>query len=263
MGTICQPYTPGPTSCTGSTTRPAGWYPYGPTPDAGVPVVPVQGLDVAPEPTTLCDVRNPYWSRACWEIHTASTLTLASPDDEVALLSLPISPAVLVSPSVTATTSVPEPAPSLLLLLALAAAAVTRRFMRSPLRTRVLSLVLLCLLLPLPAAAQTPATYAQRMLLAEDRGFVGRVKIACVLGAITVVMEPPETTEHATRVRLAAYVLREPEFVAQRLTLLLAAVVPAYATGEGGVSTPITDTELSGLLAQRWTLIASALGVSQ
>lgn len=236
--------------------------PYAPTPGWVPPPsdhLPSPWQDAPP--LTLCDPRNPYGSRECREL-AAPALPIASPDDEIALLSLPMSPAVLVSPSTTTTTSVPEPAPTLLLLLALAAAGAARRLMRSPLRARVLSFVLLCLL-PLTASAQTPATYAQRMLLAEDRGFVGRVKIACVLGAITVVMEPPETTEHATRVKLAAYVLREPEFVAQRLTLLLAAVVPAYATGEGGVSTPITDAELSGLLAQRWTLIASALGVSQ
>lgn len=220
--------------------------PYAPTPGWVPPQsdhLPSPWQDAPP--TTLCDPRNPYGSRACGKVSVAPALTLASPDDEVALLYMPASPAVLVSSFVTTSTSVPEAPPSVLLLLALAVAGITRRLMRSPLRPRVLSLALLCLLLPLTASAQTPATYSQRMLLAEDRGFVGRVKIACVLGAITVVMEPPETTEHATRVKLAAYVLREPEFVAQRLTLLLAAA------------------ELSGLLAQRWTLIASALGVSQ
>lgn len=166
--------------------------------------------------------------------------TTRAGDDEFALLTTPA--------------SVPEPA--VCVLLAAGAALLARRLRRaSRLAILVCALVLGASTL---GRAQTSATYADRAVLTTNATFLGRVQIAAVLGAVTVVMEAPETESHAARVRLAGYVLREPEFVARRLTLLLAATVTATVE-DGVVSTPLTDVQISGLLAQRWTVLAEAL----
>lgn len=108
------------------------------------------------------------------------------------------------------------------------------------------------------AAAQTAATYSDRARLALDEEFRGRVAVAAMVGAVAVILEEPTTAEHETRLRLAGYALREPEVVARRLTAVLAATVPA-STSDGVVSASLTDAQLQGIIAQRWTVIAAAL----
>jgi hypothetical protein len=105
----------------------------------------------------------------------------------------------------------------------------------------------------------TEATYGQRATLADDRSFNDRVRIAALVGAIAVIVEPPETADHGVRVKLAGYVLREPGVVSARLALVLASTVPVAADDDGVVSTPLTDAQLQGVIAARWTTIAQAL----
>lgn len=116
---------------------------------------------------------------------------------------------------------------------------------------------LLVLVVSAVGQAQTPATYLERSQLARDTTFHGRVAVAAMVGAIGVVLESPETPDHAVRLRLAGYALREPELVARRLASVLAATVPVTATGTV-VETTLTDAQLQAVIDQRWTAIAGA-----
>lgn len=109
-----------------------------------------------------------------------------------------------------------------------------------------------------PAAAQAPATYQDRAALMRDDAFLGRVTIAATIGAFAVITEDAGTPDHAIRVKLAGYVLREPEVVARRLMVVLSALAPATVTA-GVVSVPLTDAQLQGVIAQRWTVIATSI----
>lgn len=118
------------------------------------------------------------------------------------------------------------------------------------------------LLLAAPALAQTPATYAQRATFGQSSGWQGRVSVACINGALAVIAEDATTDQHAQRLKLAAAVLKEPEFIARRLATVLAAAAPVVVAADGVVDTTLTDAQLQTLVGQRWTAFASAL-VSQ
>lgn len=126
-------------------------------------------------------------------------------------------------------------------------------------RYRLASLLLVLFCAAPIVQAQTPATYADRARLMTDATFNGRIQIACVSAALGVVLEDEATANHATRVRLAAAVLREPEFIARRLATLLAATVTAEVSPDGQVSSPITDAQLLALIQSRWNVLASTL----
>jgi hypothetical protein len=108
------------------------------------------------------------------------------------------------------------------------------------------------------AGAQTPtaATFADRARLRTDATFVGRVDIATMIVALAVILEDPATPDHAKRMKLAAYVLREPEFVTRRVVAMMSAVIPATAL-DGAVEVTATDTQLQAIIATRWTLLAT------
>lgn len=125
-------------------------------------------------------------------------------------------------------------------------------------RRVVLALLLVCVG-AVAGSAQTPATYADRARLATDSVFVGRVTVAALVSAIAVVLEAPDVPDRAVRVKLAGYVLREPEFVARRLAPLLAATAPATVDEAGVPSSSLSDSQMLTTIAARWTVIAHAL----
>lgn len=125
-------------------------------------------------------------------------------------------------------------------------------------------ILLAFLMLPATVSAQTAATYAQRATFSQSAAWLGRVSMACVVGAIAVINEDPATANHATRVKLSAAVLKEPEFIARRLAVVLAAAAPVVATTAGDppvttVDTTLTDAQLQALVDARWTAFATAL----
>jgi len=125
-------------------------------------------------------------------------------------------------------------------------------------RPRVLLLVLALTAWAAPALAQTPATYAQRATFGQSAAWQGRITVAMINGALTVIAEDAATESHAQRLRLSAAVLKEPAFIAQRLAVVLAAAAPVVDTA-GVVDTTLTDAQLQALVNSKWTAFAAAL----
>ena len=123
---------------------------------------------------------------------------------------------------------------------------------------RVLLPIVIILALAATASAQTAATYAQRAVFGQSAAWQGRVSIAMINGALTVIAEDAATDQHAQRLKLSAAVLKEPEFIARRLAVVLSAAAPVVDT-DGTVDTTLTDAQLQALVNSRWTAFAGAL----
>jgi len=118
---------------------------------------------------------------------------------------------------------------------------------------------------PSPRAPSTPGTYVDRWTLSMDLAFTGRIQIASATTARIVLEEAPTVPNHATRFSLAQRVLNEPQFLAIRLSPLIAASIPVTATDHDDdpatppiVATTWTDEQLQQLMTQQWNLFASA-----
>ena len=118
-------------------------------------------------------------------------------------------------------------------------------------RRGALGLVIVAGLLALaggPVLAQTP-TLAERAALAQQAAFRDRVGMAAMQTAVAVAQEADSVPQHATRLKLAAWTIQEPEAVARRLAVMAASVATVDST--------TTDAALQTLITNNWTLIAS------
>lgn len=96
-----------------------------------------------------------------------------------------------------------------------------------------------------------PMTLLERAVLTESADFRKRLESAQMIVAAEVLAEDPATASHAQRLKLAAYVLREPELVARRLSYVMRAM-PTLAED-------IADADILDLVRARWTAFANAL----
>ena len=118
---------------------------------------------------------------------------------------------------------------------------------------------------PSPLATSTPGTYIDRATLAATPSFIGRVLIASSNTAADVLEEMPSTPNHANRYALAQMVLKEPEFLARRVSPMIAAGIPVNSTDHDNnpatppiIDTPWTDAQIQGLVDSKWNLLANA-----
>lgn len=110
---------------------------------------------------------------------------------------------------------------------------------------RVLGLGIVVLGLASGASAQT---LLERAELAQAPAFQQRIGVAAMQTALAVMQEDEATLNHAARLRLAAWTLNEPEFMARRLAAAAAAVASVNAQS--------TDAQLSTLVTNQWTTLA-------
>lgn len=97
------------------------------------------------------------------------------------------------------------------------------------------------------AQAQTP-TLAERATLSLSPAFQQRVGIAAMQQAIAVATEVDTTPNHAVRLKLAVWMLTEPDVLARKLAVLIASIESVSAT--------TTDAEIKTLFQTNWTTIA-------
>lgn len=116
-----------------------------------------------------------------------------------------------------------------------------------------------------PLATVTPGTYIDRATLAATTTFIGRVLIASSNTAGTVLEEPTNTPNHGNRYALAQMVLKEPEFLARRVSPMIAAAIPVNSTDHDNdpatppiIDTTWTDAQIQNLIDTRWNLLANA-----
>ena len=116
-----------------------------------------------------------------------------------------------------------------------------------------------------PRAAATPGTYVDRWTLSTQPTFQGRVQMASAVTSRSVLEEAASVPNHANRFALAQRVLNEPQFLAVRLSPLIAASIPVTSTDHDDdpvtpplVDTTWTDEQIQTLMTQQWNLFASA-----
>lgn len=133
---------------------------------------------------------------------------------------------------------------------------------------RTIFIAIFCLFVATSAMAQpAAASYEQRATLGSDTAFLRRVQTAVLRGATTVIAEASSTTDHAVRLKLAGWVVREPEFAARRFAAVISSLstvtVMFDSTATPQVYITATDTQLQTSIDTQWTRFAEAFTLSQ